>query len=206
MSVPKSVCLWLAVWVSAWVWVSGESDIESGIKLLKQLKTKSDHKDRDAPNPANSTECRLHWKHRELRRAYTSFLNAHLDETVAVEYDLTYHGLLRDTSKLLNRSQNHYEEGPTSSYTPLKYPPTCPFLLNPVTRLDRYPFKIKHAVCNCTHCIDSNNSQLSCQLYEVAKPVLERRACDEAGFHKWTFAYELVPIKCSCRRSIEFPN
>lgn len=210
MTLIKSVCLWLLVCVCIHCALS-DSGNENGIirRLKKQLCNQSEQQKSDRlSNQTNSSGCRASWRNHQLKEAYMRHLAHHFEEAWYVGYDESKIESLRGQSRLLESSTNHVTEGPTSKYSTLRYPSTCPFHLKDVKRDDRYPFTIKHAVCDCLACKGTNDTLLSCQTIQVAKPVMKRVACasDKPSIldhHRWFYTYELVPIACSCKSNID---
>jgi hypothetical protein len=75
---------------------------------------------------------------------------------------------------------------------------TCPHHYVDVLRQDRYPYQIKHAICNCVKCLGIKSLFSRCVPINVAKPVLLKNSCRANGIFEWRFAMELIPIGCNC--------
>lgn len=75
----------------------------------------------------------------------------------------------------------------------------CPYHFVDIVRDDRYPFNIKHAVCNCKNCIGFKSKISNCVPTFIASPVLSRSDCMSDGFFEWKYSMEFVPVSCSCK-------
>ncbi|CAF0841680.1 unnamed protein product [Brachionus calyciflorus] len=79
----------------------------------------------------------------------------------------------------------------------------CPHHFIEIKRQDRYPFVIKHAICNCKSCLDIKSDFLKCLPTFIVKPVLVRQGCLSNGYYNWKRAFEYVPVSCSCKQYLK---
>lgn len=82
-------------------------------------------------------------------------------------------------------------------------PSVCPHHFIEVNRVDRFPFKIFEAVCNCQHCIKAG-PHFSCLLDYIVRPVLIREKCkpNNQRMYGWKNGFERVAIGCSCKEEV----
>lgn len=80
---------------------------------------------------------------------------------------------------------------------------SCPHHFVEITRTDRFPYKVKSAVCNCKNCIGSISKISRCININVVRPVLLRLNCLSNCVFKWKFSMEYVPVACSCKQFLK---
>lgn len=107
-------------------------------------------------------------------------------------------------------------------------PMVCPYHFENKYRHNLFPFRIRHAVCNCNEACqrsptatpttgttvtttttttktDNNSTTTSlkhpygCLPNYLVKLALERKGCQSDGFYLFEPVFEYVPISCSCR-------
>lgn len=79
----------------------------------------------------------------------------------------------------------------------------CPHHFIEFKRHDRYPYVVRHSVCNCKHCIGLNPDVTKCVPVNIVSPVLIRQACLKTGVFRWKYALEYLPAFCTCKQFLE---
>ena len=106
-----------------------------------------------------------------------------------------YKSVYESGNKLCSRSEQ-------TQWARLGGPSTCPYHFENKYRHDWFPFRQRHAVCNCLDsCLRQGNASrhYACFPNYIVKLALVRKDCKPDGFFHFESAFEYVPISCSCR-------
>lgn len=96
--------------------------------------------------------------------------------------------------------------------------PTCPHEFVTEYRLDRYPFALNRAICNCQRCKGPRylhngrenetmtflmGYRFQCMPISVLRPVIIKGECQLNGEFNWIPTFERVSISCGCYENVE---